>query len=122
MSNLALVTHEADQCGKNVLHTAAQRMKYAGQTDPSTHNIHYAPNLAADGQGAFFSGESLAAVLNLFRHLSVRRNPQLCQELPAEQKEKFERSQDVVNIMSEIANLKDCTDRGSITRRNELYR
>jgi hypothetical protein len=97
-------------------------MKYAGQTDPSTHNNHYAPNLAADGQGAFFSGETRPAVLNLFRDLSVPRNAQLCQELPAEQKEKFERSHNVVNIKTELANLGGCTDTESVTRRRELYR
>jgi hypothetical protein len=59
--------------------------------------------------------------LNLFRNLSVPRNAQLCQELPAEQKEKFERSANVVNIKTELANLRGYTDTESVTRRRKLY-
>lgn len=62
-SIVVLRDSEADMCGEDTFHTTAQRMKYAGQTDPSSHNNRYAPNLAADGQGAFFSGETRPAVL-----------------------------------------------------------
>jgi hypothetical protein len=88
-------------CSEDIFHTTAQRMKYVGQTDPSTHNNHYAPHLAADGQGAYLLGETRTAVLILFRNLTIPRNAQLCQELPAE--------------------LQGRTDHESVSRRKQPY-
>ncbi|KAK0641459.1 hypothetical protein B0T16DRAFT_214715 [Cercophora newfieldiana] len=77
----------------NKLYTAAQRMNHAGHKDPNTYNDHYQPNNSGtDGQGSYFGLEVRTIVNDLFRGLTLVRNPQLWQSLPAEKQEEFQNS------------------------------
>ncbi|KAK0641769.1 hypothetical protein B0T16DRAFT_431464 [Cercophora newfieldiana] len=76
-----------------LLYTLAQRMKHAGQKDPNTYNNHYQPNNSGtDGQGSYFGTEVRSIANDLFRGLTIARNPQLWQSLPAEKQEEFQNS------------------------------
>ena len=97
-------------------------MKHAGQRDSNTFNNHYMPNNSGtDGQASYFRTELRSIVNDLFRGLSLPRNPKLWQSLPAEKQHEFENSSKYINIEEEIAALKGKNDANSITRRKELY-
>lgn len=97
-------------------------MKHAGQRDLNTFNNHYMPNNSGtDGQASYFGTELRSIVNDLFRGLSLPRNPKLWQSLPAEKQHEFENSSKYINIEEEIAALKGKKDANSMTRRKELY-
>ena len=97
-------------------------MKHAGQKDPNTYNNHYQPNNSGtDGQGSYFGLEVRSIVNDLFRGLTVARNPQLWQSLPAEKQEEFENSPEFVAIEKELADMQGQRDSDSASRRRKLY-
>jgi len=52
-------------------------MKHAGQKDPNTYNNHYQPNNAGtDGQASCFGLDVRDIANDLFRGLTLVRNPQ----------------------------------------------
>lgn len=58
------------------LYSVAQRMKYAGQKDPNTYNNYYQPNNSGtDGQSNYFGLDVRTIVNDLFRDLTLARNP-----------------------------------------------
>ncbi|KAK7398162.1 hypothetical protein QQX98_012469 [Neonectria punicea] len=106
----------------NQLYSLAQRMKHAGQKDPNTYNNHYQPNNSGtDGQGSYFGTEVRTVVNDLFRGLTVARNPQLLQSLPAEKKEALRTSPDLAAIEGELATLRGRHNKDSASRRKKLY-
>ncbi|KAL8396616.1 hypothetical protein RB594_003623 [Gaeumannomyces avenae] len=104
------------------LYSAAQRMKHAGQKDPSTYNNHYQPNNSGtDGQGSYFGLDVRGLVSDLFRGLTVERNPQLSQSLPAEKQEALRTSPEITAIEEELATLRRRRGPDATSRRRQLY-
>src|SRR5436190_16650569 len=97
-------------------------MKHAGQKDSNTYNNHYQPNNSGtDGQGSYFGLEVRSIVNDLFRGLTLARNPQLWQSLPAEKQEEFQNSPEIVQIEKELGALRGRRDSDSVSRRKTLY-
>ncbi|KAH7009366.1 uncharacterized protein B0I36DRAFT_257810, partial [Microdochium trichocladiopsis] len=105
-------------------HTEAERRKHAGQKDNGTYDKHYASTLAADGQGAYFTGRSRKSVLELFQDLSIRRNPFMLQALPAQSRAEFEDSEPIKELQAELRAIQrgDANDDTARKRKTELYR
>ncbi|KIW99556.1 uncharacterized protein Z518_11295 [Rhinocladiella mackenziei CBS 650.93] len=82
-------------------YSEATRMVHAGHMDPNTHRRHYTPTNGADGQDTYLGGKWRTIVADLFRGLTVPRNPNLSYE--------------------EITTLEGKTDPGSVKRRRKLY-
>ena len=91
-------------------------MVYAGHTDPNTAGKHYLPRNGADGQSAYFGEKGRTHVLDMFRGLTLPRNPSLVHSLPAKKQYELETRQDFIDIQQEIENP------NSVTRRQVLYR
>lgn len=97
-------------------------MKHAGQKDPNTYNNHYQPNNSGtDGQGSYFGLDVRNIANDLFRGLTLARNPQLWQTLPAEKQEEFQNSPEFSKIENKLATLQGQRDTDSVTRRRNLY-
>lgn len=109
-------------CHLDQLYSLAQRMKHAGQKDPNTYNNHYQPNNSGtDGQGSYFGTKVRTVVNDLFRGLTVARNPQLVQSLPAAQREALKTSPEFATIEEELTTLLGQRDKKSTSRRTKLY-
>ncbi|KND89402.1 hypothetical protein TOPH_06078, partial [Tolypocladium ophioglossoides CBS 100239] len=106
----------------NQLYSLAQRMKHAGPKDASTYDKHYMPNNSGtDGQGSYFGTEVRSVVNDLFRGLTVARNPHLPQSLPAEQKEALRTSPKFAAIDEELMTLRGRDDKKSASRCKKLH-
>jgi hypothetical protein len=98
-------------------------MGHGGQLNERTHRQHYQlNNPGTDGQDAYLGGKLRTIVADLFRGMTVSRNPKLFQCLPAEKKYEFETSREFISMITELENLKlqppsEERDR----RRRELY-
>lgn len=104
------------------LYSVAQRMKHVGQKDVNTYNNHYMPNNSGtDGQGSYFGTEVRSVVNNLFRGLTIARNPHLPQSLPAEKKEALSTSPEFMAIEKELISLRGQANKKSTSRRKKLY-
>jgi hypothetical protein len=105
------------------LYSTSQRMKHGGHTDENTHRDHYAPNNAGtDSQGSYF-GDKLRSIVNdRFRSMTLCRNPELWQSLPAEKQHELESSPEFTAIEQEPEALSlDPRDDSAVTdRRKEL--
>jgi hypothetical protein len=105
------------------LYSTAQRIKHGGYTDENTYRDYYAPNNAGtDGQGSYF-GDKLRSIVNdRFRSMTLCRNPELWQSLPAEKQHKLKSSLDFTAIEQELEALSlDPRDDSAVTdRRKEL--
>jgi hypothetical protein len=98
-------------------------MKYGGHTDENTHRDYYALNDAGvDGQNAYLGAPVRSLPSDLFRGLTLSRNPELWQSLPAEEQDELENSPEFKAIEDELENLslssKD--DLATKNRRKEL--
>lgn len=96
-------------------------MAYAGHSDPNTLGAHYLPRNGADGQAAYHGQERRTLVLDLFRGLTIPRNPQLWQCLPAKQQHEFDTSPEIMRIDEELNVLRGTADKKSLERRKKLY-
>jgi hypothetical protein len=70
-------------------------MGSGGHKDLNTYRRHYRPkNVGADLQDAYFGGESEVRIIvsDYFRSMTLRRNPDLWQSLPAERQHMLEES------------------------------
>jgi hypothetical protein len=105
----------------DLLYPEVSMEKHAGQKGSDTFRDHYLPNLTADGQASYFGTEVRPLVNDLFLSLTLPRNPQLDQSLPAEKKHEFENSQDCIDLDKEMASLIGKTDPDSIKDRRNLY-
>lgn len=97
-------------------------MVHAGHTDSNTLRRHYMPTNGADGQDTYLGGKGRTIVADLFRGLTVSRNPNLSQCLPAEKQFELESTHEYVALNDEIAALEGKTDGHSMRRRQQLYR
>jgi hypothetical protein len=96
-------------------------MVYAGHTDPNTVPRHYLPRNGADGQRAYFGSRGRTLVGDLFRGLTVPRNPKLWQCLPAEKQYLLENAPVFRNLEEKIATLEGTRDMESVSSRKALY-
>lgn len=96
-------------------------MVHAGHTDSNTLRRHYMPTNGADGQDTYLGGKGRTIVADLFRGLTVPRNPNLSQCLPAEKQFDLENTPDYVALSGDIAILEGKTDPESMKSRQKLY-
>src|SRR5437773_4866447 len=108
----------------------AERMKFAGHTNPNTFFESYMLQMSTvDGQSSYWGRERCTIHLNIFRGLSLHHHPQLLQSLPAKLQADLERRPDFVALNSEIESLSakamaattDNERQQAQGRRNELY-
>ncbi|KAM5341395.1 hypothetical protein ACJ41O_014426 [Fusarium nematophilum] len=105
----------------NQFESEATRMVYAGHTDPNTVPRHYLPRNGADGQAAYHSQERRALVLDLFRGLTIPRNPSLWHCLPAKKQFECENCPDIIDINEALYTRRGKTDSKSLEERKKLY-
>jgi hypothetical protein len=90
----------------------------------ATHHDHYAPNDAGtDGQSAYFGAPVRSLPSDLFRGLTVSRNPELRQSLPAEKQHELENSLEFKTLENQLEtlSLSGKYDLGTKILRRELY-
>ena len=88
------------------LYSSAQRKKHAGHRDDNTYDSFYAPqNPGTDGQGAYFGDKPRNIVSDRFRALTLSRNPELWQSLPAEKQHELENTPPFIAIEEELQSL-----------------
>ncbi|KAJ4507506.1 hypothetical protein HRR83_004084 [Exophiala dermatitidis] len=106
------------------LYSTAQRMGHGGQWDERTHRQHYQPNNpGTDGQDAYLRGKIRTIVADLFRGMTVARNPNLFHCLPAEKKAELEASPEFTSMDNELKLLKtQPPSKDRDRRRREIYR
>ena len=100
-------------------------MKHGGHRDERTYCDSYMPNNAGtDLQGGYFDGKVRSIVNDRFRGLTLHRNPELWQALPARKQYELENSPEFTAIEEEIEALaaKAKTDSAAKDRRNALMR
>ncbi len=61
-------------------------MKHGGHSSEGTFRDHYMPNNGTDGQNSYLGGELRSIVTDLFRGMTLSRNLDLWQSLPAEKR------------------------------------
>ena len=97
-------------------------MKHGGHRDERTFGDSYMPNNAGtDLQGGYFDGKIRSIVNDRFRGLTLHRNPELWQTLPARKQYELENSpkfSSLEEIDALVAKAK--TDSAANDRRNAL--
>lgn len=94
-------------------------MKHGGHKDERTFGDSYMPNYAGtDLQGGYFDGKLRSIVNDRFRGMTLHRNPELWQALPAKKQYELENSLEFTAIEEEIKALApmaktDSTAKGS---------
>ncbi len=106
---------------KDLFESEATRMVYAGHTDPNTLLRHYMPRNGADGQAAYHGQKRRALVLDLFRGLTIPRNPSLLQCLPAKMRFEFENKPEFIELNRQLAMRRGTTDTGWLLERTKLH-
>src|SRR5438552_884675 len=96
-------------------------MVYAGHTDRDTVPRHYMPRNGADGQAAYHGQRRRALVLDLFRGLTIPRNPSLLQCLPAKKRFEFDNGPELIRLNKELAMRRGTTDTQSLLERKKIY-
>jgi hypothetical protein len=96
-------------------------MVYAGHTDANTVPRHYLPRNGADGQQAYFGSKGRTLVEDLFRGLTVPRNPRLWQCLPTEKQYMLADAPEFRRLEEQIATLEGARDKESVLSRKALY-
>ena len=96
-------------------------MVYAGHTDPGTLAKHYLPRNGADGQAAYQGNQRRTLVLDLFRQLTISRNPELWQCLPAKKQYEFHQKPEIVAITDRLSQLQRTNDPTLLSERKSLY-
>src|SRR5947207_6974434 len=87
-------------------YSIAERMKFAGHTNPNTFFESYMPQMSTiDGQSSYWGRERRTIHLQGFRGLSLHHHPQLLQSLPAKVQDDLERRPDFVALNNEIQSL-----------------
>jgi Protein of unknown function (DUF3435) len=106
------------------LYSTAQRKKHAGHRGDDTYDNHYAPqNPGTDGQGSYFGDEPRKIVSDLFCAMTLSRNSELWQSLPAEKQNELENSPGFTRIEKELESLslESKDDSETRDRRKEIY-
>ena len=88
------------------LYSSAQRRKHGGHRDENIYDSFYAPqNPGTDGQGSYF-GDTLRSIVNdRFCAMTLSRNPELWQSLPAEKQKELGNSPKFMTIEEELESL-----------------
>lgn len=95
-------------------------MGQAGQDDRETFYTNYQPrNAGVDGQATFLGDERRNIVNDAFRELTLPRNPNLWQSLPAAKQYEIENRQDWLDLEEKIATLKLEPDMDTKQQREE---
>lgn len=105
------------------LYSAAQRMKHGRHRDERTYCDSYLPkNARTDLQGGYFDGKLRSIMNDRFCGLTLHRNPELCQALPARKQHELEDTPELAAIEIEIDALapKAKTDPAAKERRQTL--
>lgn len=81
-------------------------MNHGAHHDEDMYNDYYAPrNPGTDGQGSYFGDAPQSLINDLFRSMTLSRNPELWQSLPAEKQHELENSPEFNAIEEELENL-----------------
>lgn len=107
------------------LYSSTQRMQHGGHTSANTYGDFYAPrNPGTDGQNSYLGDKPRTIVNDLFRAMTLSRNPELWQSLPAEKQHELENSPDFIAIEEELEKLSSKPKEDAAARdhrRKELY-
>lgn len=98
-------------------------MKHGGHKDPRTFGENYQPNNAGtDLQGGYFDGKLRSIVSDRFRGLTLHRNPELLQTLPARKQYELQHTLEFATLEDKIEALapKSKTDQAARDRRETL--
>ena len=81
-------------------------MKHSRYKDPRTFGENYQPNNAGtDLQGGYFDGKLRSIVSDRFQGLTLHRNPELLQTLPARKQYELENTPEYTTLEDEIEAL-----------------
>ncbi len=98
-------------------------MAQASHQDPNTFRSNYQPrNSGVDGKATFLREEGRDLVNDMFRELTLPRNPNLWHCLPAEKQYEIENSQKFLDLEEKMAALKLETDGDHRRKENKLHR
>lgn len=98
-------------------------MKHGGHKDPRTFGENYQPNNAGtDLQGGYFDGKLRSIVSDRSRGVTLHRNPELLQTLPARKQYKMQHTLEFATLEDKIEALapKSRTDQAARNRRDTL--
>lgn len=99
-------------------------MQHGGHTGDDTYGDFYAPrNPGTDGQNSYLGDKPRTIVNDWFRAMTLSRNPELWQSLPAEKQHELENTPEFLAIEEELEQLasKFKDDSAARDRRKELY-
>ena len=96
-------------------------MVHARHSDPNTLSRHLHTYEWHRLAKYLLGDEGRTIVSNLFRGLSVTRNPNLWQRLSAEKQDELGNTEECHTLKEEISALEGATDKKSISRRETLY-
>ena len=99
-------------------------MQAGGHSGEDTYRDYYAPpNPGTDGQSAYLGDKPRTIVNNYFRSMTLSRNPELWQSLPAEKQHDLENSPEFIAIDEQLKALSLGSNDDSVTkdRRKELH-
>ena len=99
-------------------------MQHGGHTGEDTYGDFYAPrNPGTDGQNSYLGDKPRTIVNDRFRAMTLSRNPELWQSLPAEKQHILENTSEFLAIEEELEQLAFKSKDGSVARdrRKELH-
>ena len=92
--------------GADRVYTSSPRQTHAGHMMTGSPENYYRPrNLWKDGQAAYFGDAPLSLVIDLFRAMTLSRNLELRQSLPAEKQHGLESSAEFTEIEEKLDRL-----------------
>lgn len=81
-------------------------MQHGGHTGNDTYGDFYAPqNPGTDGQNSYLGDKPRTIVNDRFRAMTLSRNPELWQSLPAEKQHELENTPEFLAIEEELQQL-----------------
>lgn len=81
-------------------------MQHGGHTSDNTYGESYAPrNSGTDGQNSYLSDKARTMVNDRFRAMTLSRNPELWQSLPAEKQHELENTTEFLVTEKELEQL-----------------
>lgn len=99
-------------------------MQHGGHTGNDTYRDFYAPrNPGTDSQNSYLGDDLRTVVNDLFCGMTLSRNPELWQRLPAEKQHELENTPEFVAIEEKLEQLtlKSNDDPAATDRRKELH-
>ena len=106
------------------LYSSTQRMQHGGHTSDATYGESYAPrNPGTDGQNSYLGEKPRTVVNDRFRAMTLSRNTELWQSLPAEKQHELENTTEFLAIEEELEQLssRPKDDLAARDRRKELH-